>query len=388
MSLSRRSFLSESFALGALPALFADPSLAEALTQAAAPPSKAPTAGELYWGSLYASGAHRGSRTKLPKEDRDPRIAHFADKTGVRWVEDIKPAELPSFSEDAVVTMEISGFRPGQGDTTKLSKVKFAQLHLSCERVTFSEFVGPLVWASLATVFADKASKLPAEQKLTWSALTGKEQAAPAQTTSNGPKLTHMLLSQGAGHMNVAISTTPLNSPLHKVLSTVVVGAGIMSPLLGFPGIVRPALDSFYSLWGTIEKANPENFLLNTTQKDVMVTQQGADSTEISSAHALKLIAGDYVLVPRAFEDDFQRSMDRLIVQNGYVVERDTKGAPDERIATAVPTVSYLTLSVRVQPVSSVAASTSVAEPLLDSSPQSGSSGPSGAKHATPKKPK
>jgi len=387
MSLSRRSFLTDSVALAALPTLFANPHLAEALTQAAAQPATVPTAGELYWGSLFASGTHRGRHAKLPQEDRDPRIVHFSDKTGLRWVEDIKLAELPSFSEDAVVTMEISGFRPGQGDTSRLSKVKFAQLHISCERVTFSEFVGPLVWASLATVFAEKASKLPSEQKLSWSALIGNERAAPAQPKSNGPRLTHMLLSQGAGHMTVAISTTSLNSPLHKVLSAVITGAQIMSPLLGFPGIVRPALDSFYSFYGKIEQALPENFLLNTTQKDVMVTQQGADSTQIS-ANAVKLITGDYVLVPKIHENDFQKNMDRLMVQNSYLVERDTKGTPDERIATAVPAVSYVTLSVRVQPLSSVPASSSVAEPLLDSTAQPDAGGPSGAKHAPPKKPK
>jgi hypothetical protein len=387
MSLSRRLFLTDSVALGAFPALFANSNLAEALTQAAAQPAKVPTAGELYWGSLFAGGTHRGGHANLPKDDRDPRIVHFSDKTGIRWVEDINSSELPSFSEDAVVTMEVSGFRPGQSDTSRLSKVKFAQLHLSCERVTFSEFVGPLVWASLATVFADKASKLPSEQTLSWGAFTGNEQAASVQPKSNSPRLTHMLLSQGAGHMNVAISTTPLNSPLHRVLSAVITGAKIMSPLLGFPGIVRPALDSFYNFYGKIEQALPENFLLNTTQKDVMVTQQGADSGQIS-ANALKLISGDYVLVPKVYEDDFQKDMNKLIVQNGYLVERDTNGTPDERIATAVPTVSYLTLSVRVQPVSSYPASSSVAEPLLNAEPQSRSGGPTGAKHAAPKKPK
>ena len=67
---------------------------------------------------------------------------------------------------------------------------------------------------------------------------------------------------------------------------------------------------------------------------------------------------------------------------------REFKEAAVRRLDKAVPTVSYVTLSVRVQPVSSYPASSSVAEPLLNSEPQSGSGGPTGAKHAAPKKPK
>ena len=170
MGLSRRSFLTESAAIGILPALLADSQLAHAISTIEDQPSELPTAGETYWKSLYTGGAVRGG-SKTPKEERDPRIVHYSDKSGLRWVEDIKPTELPSFDEDAVVTMELSAFRPGKGDSSRLAKVKFAQLHLSCQRVSGSEFLGPIVWAALATIFTDKASKLPSEQSLNWGAL-------------------------------------------------------------------------------------------------------------------------------------------------------------------------------------------------------------------------
>ena len=172
MRLSRRSFLAESAAMGILPALLSNSELAHAISTIEDQPSQSPTAGEMYWKSLYAGGAVRG-HSKTPKEERDPRIVHYSDKSGLRWVEDIKPTELPSFDEDAVVTMELSAFRPGKGDSSRLAKVKFAQLHLSCQRVSGSEFLGPIVWAALATIFTDKASKLPSEQSLNWGALWG-----------------------------------------------------------------------------------------------------------------------------------------------------------------------------------------------------------------------
>lgn len=380
MGLSRRSFLTESAAIGILPALLADSQLAHAISTIEDQPSELPTAGETYWKSLYTGGAVRGG-SKTPKEERDPRIVHYSDKSGLRWVEDIKPTELPSFDEDAVVTMELSAFRPGKGDSSRLAKVKFAQLHLSCQRVSGSEFLGPIVWAALATIFTDKASKLPSEQSLNWGALTGNQTAAQAQAKSNGPKLSHMVLNQGAGHLSVNITSTPTNSPLHKLLGAIVTGAKIMSPLLGFPGITVSALQSFYDFYGKVEQANPENFLLNSAQRDVAVTQQGADNSLIS-ANAMRLLSGDYVFVPKSQESDFQKNMDQLIVQNGYVVERNAKGTPDDRIDQAIEAVTYVTVNVKVQPASSFPASSTVTDPLLDSVPQ----GSSPASKKPPKK--
>jgi len=380
MDLSRRSFLTEAAALGILPALLADSDMAHAVSLGEVQPSQQPTAGEMYWKSLYASGPTRGG-TKIPKEERDPRIVHYSDKTGLRWVEDIKTTELPSFNEDAVVTMELSGFRPGKGDTSHLAKVKFAQLHLSCQRVSGSEFLGPIVWAALATLFTDKASKLPSEQGLNWGAFTGNQSLAHAQ--SGGPRLSHMVLNQGAGHLSVNITSTPTNSPLHKVLSVLITGAKVMSPLLGFPGITVPALQSFYDFYGKVEMANPENFLLNSAQKDVAVTQQGTDNSLISSS-ALRLVSGDYVFVPKSQEADFQKNMDQLVVQNGYLVARNAKGTPDERVQEAVDTVTYVALNVKVQPASSFPALSTVTDPLLDSVPQGSS--PSSAKQPPKKK--
>lgn len=365
MTLSRRSFLSNSAAFGFSTALLAECERSQAADETLAKTFSQPTAGELFWQSLYTSKSARGASTETPEAERDPRFVQYSDKTGLRWVEDIKTSELPSFDEDAVVTMELTGFRAGSQDNSKLSKARFAQLHLSCQRVTGSEFLGPLVWASLATVFTANVKKLPAEQNLTWNALKG-QPSQPGDNQGGGPRLTHMVLNQGAGHVCVNITTTPSTSLLDKILAVTIQATKIMTPLLGFPGITLPALENFYTFYGTLEKAEPANFLLNSAQKDVAVTQQGVDNSLIS-ANALKLISGDYILMPRAQEDDFQKEMDKLIVQDGYLVERDSKAAPDARIAEAVPGVSYVVLNVKVQPASAFPATSTVTDPMLDS---------------------
>jgi hypothetical protein len=384
MPISRRSFLSDVPAAGFLSLLLSQSELVEAEdTSAGAHTPATRTVGQDYWSNLYASAAQRsrGASTS-PNMDRDPRFLHHSDKAGLRWAQDIKASELPTFDEDAVVTMEMGGFRPGKLDDSKLAKVRFAQMHLSCQRVTGSEFVGPLVWAAMATVFADKASKLPTVKELSFNP------SQAGQTMPGAPQLNRVLLNQGAGHLSVNITTTPTTSLLDKILGATIAATKILSPLLGFPAISLPALQAFYSFYGALEKANSENFLLNTSLKDVAVTQKGAESSLIS-ANSLKLLSGNYILIPKAHEAEFAKEMDKLIVQDGYVVERDAVGKlpPDERISQAVQTVSYITLNVRVQPASSYTSQSSSTDHLLDSAP-SQASGTSASQHKSSPKPK
>jgi len=370
MPLSRRSFLNESAMIGGIAALFAHSEIAGAISGLDPQPSTSPTTGEVYWKNLYAGESQRtrgGSHS--PNPARDPRIAQYNDKSGFRWAEDIKVDELPSFSEDAVVTLELVGYRTGSQDKAQLAKVRFAQLHLSCQRVTGSEFLGPIVWAALATLFTNKGTKLPADKDLTWSALAGKP-AQPSTEQKDSPKLSHVVLNQGAGHMSINLTTTPTTSLLNTILGVTIQGTKILTPLLGFPGIALPALQNFYTFYGLLEKSRAENFLLNSEQQDVAVTQQGADNSLIS-ANALRLVTGTYVLLPKSQEDDLQKEMDQLVVQNGYIVKRDSKASPDERAAEAVPTVSYVTLNVKVQKASDFPATSTVTDPMLDSAPES-----------------
>jgi hypothetical protein len=361
MTISRRSFFTESAALSLIPALLAHPELVEAMTANPTTqyPGGNPTAGETYWSNLYAPSDQqsRGEFSRAPNPDRDVRFLHYVEGAGLRWAEDIKLQELPSFNEDAVVTLELGGFRAGSLDTSRLAKVRFAQMHLSCQRISELEFFGPLAWATLATIYADKTKKLPAVTDL--SALTTPgTQAKSALPAAVTPQLNRVLLSKGAGRISVNVSTTPPTSFLDKFLSTTVQVAKVVSPLLSFPAISLPALQAFYVFYGALEKALPENFLLNSAQRDVVVTQQGTDNNSVSM-NALKLMTGTYFLIPKSHENDFAAGMDKLSAASGYLVPKDAPAStpPDVRLASAVPSVSYVSLNVKVQPLSAVTGS-------------------------------
>jgi len=155
--------------------------------------------------------------------------------------------------------------------------------------------------------------------------------------------------------MSVNVTTTPPLSWLGKFLGDAINAAKIIALLMSFPAISLPALDAFYMFYGKLEQALPENFLLNTAQKDIVVTKHGYESHNIAP-NALKLVSGTYILVPKSHEDEVAKNMDRLIVAQGYLNPRDSPAStpPDRLVEAAVPTVSYVSLNVKVQPRSAV----------------------------------
>ena len=246
MPISRRSFMAEAASAGLLSSLL-PPALATQAVQHASSQASGPrTAGENYWANLYKTGGQRGGHSAFGDELRNPRFAYFDSKKGLRWAEDNKRDSLPSFNDNAVVTLELGGFRAGALDEAKLSKVRFAQMHLSCQQVRGIDFIGPLAWAALATVFADKTSRLPAVQDMSLSP------QQPGQTMPGAPQLNRVLLPEGAGHLSVNITTTPVTSTLDKILSASAKVGKVIAPLLGFPAITSPLsvpLPPFMAVW-------------------------------------------------------------------------------------------------------------------------------------------
>jgi hypothetical protein len=348
MPISRRWFLAEAAAAGLLPSLLPTEVAAQVAQHSAQPSSGPPTAGESYWSNLYKPAGQRGGHSAFGDELRNPRFAYFDGKKGLRWAEDNKRDNLPSFNDSAVVTLELGGFRAGALDEPKLGKVRFAQMHLSCQQVRGIDFIGPLAWAALATVFADKTSRLPAVQDMNFSP------QQPGQTMPGAPQLNRVLLPEGAGHLSVNITTTPVTSMLDKILSTTLKAAKILTPLFGFPAISVPALSAFTAFYGSLEKAGAGNFLLATALRDVAVTQNGSGDANVSSK-AMNLISGDYILVPEAQTKLLEAQMDDLVVQNGYLIQRKDAGSTlsvDERVKGAVPDLTYVTLHADVRAAS------------------------------------
>jgi hypothetical protein len=375
--ISRRTLITGSAAFGLISSPVINSEFPKALADTTSP-SSASTLGERYFDHLYATTEDHSRSAEgppppdaTPPPDRMARILHFNDTKGLRWMEHIDKEELPSFDDEAVISMEITGFRPGEGDKSRLAKSQFSQLHVSCNRVVGSLFFGPIAWAALATISTNKISKVPVQsldwQNIGWGKL-------PSANSDQKSKLNYALLNHGAGKMSLTLTSTPKESALDKVLISTIKVTQIVAPLMSFPGICLPALQAFYKTFSAWEQARAENFLLASGGLDVAVTKQGLESGLISR-NATPLLTGDYILFPEVYKSEMDSNLSRLTVEKGFLVEKNATGDPEDLKRSAVRDVSYVSLSIKVQPASEFPGLLTVADPLLDKEPAASSTG-------------
>ena len=120
-------------------------------------------------------------------------------------------------------------------------------------------------------------------------------------------------------------------------------------PMLSLPAVGISALNAVRSLVANLQ-AHGENqqWILMSPPLDVTTTQSGAQS----NPDALRLPAGNYIVIPKENSDAMKAvSMDNVKLLDGFLVPKDATALDvyDAYQSTA-PGVSYITISVGVQP--------------------------------------
>jgi len=275
-----------------------------------------------------------------------PRFFHYDDSTGLRYAEKIDRTELPKMDGAAVVSMSVSGFHASDQDAKKIGDASSAQLQLHATQTRpFARYIAPLAWASLASVFADKAKKLPTIEQL------NKVEDDGSTATSGANRI---LLPGAEGKLALNLTLPDKHSVLHKMISAGLQGAGLAAPLFGFPAISVPAIKAFTSFYNTL--VQDAGFIINSPLKDVVASYDAVDSGNMH-ADALRLITGQYIIVPSSSTSALATQMDGLKMLNGYLVPKSMANNADplEVAKSALPGITYATLKVSVQPASDVA---------------------------------
>jgi hypothetical protein len=285
-----------------------------------------------------------------------PRFFHYDDAKGLRYAEKIDRSELPKMDGAAVVSMSISGFRPSDSDSKRIGDASSAQLQLHATQTTpMAQYIAPLAWASLASVFHSQSSKLPTVDQLNFVGQDG----------STGTSGNNRILLPGAeGKLALNLTLPDKHSLLHKVISYGLQGAGVAAPLVALPAISVPAIKAFTSFY-------------NIPLKDVVASYDAVDSGNMH-ADALKLLTGQYLIAPANSTTAISAQMDDLKMMNGYLVPKSipSNADPVTVAQSALPGVTYATLKVSVQPATDVAlpAAPKNSEPSEKSAPSSGDS--------------
>jgi len=350
MTLTRRNFLGDAAAASALASFLSAAEMARGASKAEWPePAAFEQGGDLsvhdpseFWDDFYnavdpSAPKSRGAKGRLPEAERRAEFLH-AGPAGLRYVYDIKENELLDHHGDVLISMVLGQFRPGSADQNFLKNVKTAQLRVDAVQTKpFLEVLAPLAWTAMASVKTNNAGKLPDLKQLgftTPEAMSG---------------TTKVFLPGGMGKVAVNIYSTKGDSFLQKLLRGAVQYGGAVASFMNFPAVSVPALRAFQEVYSRLEEQAA--FLMNSQLTQAVATRDALADPD-REENFVHLLSGDYVLVPKAHLDDVKTLMDKLEVQQGYLVRKDAASSDDleTRANNVLPDVTYATLRMTVAP--------------------------------------
>lgn len=118
-------------------------------------------------------------------------------------------------------------------------------------------------------------------------------------------------------------------------------------PMLSLPAVGASTLNAVRALVANLQShGQNQQWIMMGSPTDVAATQAAAQSTP----DALKLPAGNYVLIPKEQSDAMKTQLDKLKVLDGFLVPKEAKSLDVyDAYPTAAPGVTYITVSVGVQ---------------------------------------
>jgi hypothetical protein len=328
---SRRNFFEEIMAYGGLAALLAGSAEAQ---------NKPLTPGQIrtndFWGGFYETS--RGIQKAAAGPTKDVRYLFF-DSEGLRYVDQLKRADLLFHNGDAVVNVSMGQFRPGTEDARSVRELTSSQLRIDCVQTKpFMDLLAPAAWVAMASLYTDKAGKLPSLQQLGF-------QQPNLMSGDN-----KVILPGGAGKFAVNVSSMSKESVLHKILRQGVNIAGTVSPLVGFPGMSLPAAKAFTAIYSLLEER--ASFIMSSGLIDAAATQQSMDHPGFPPQF-IPLKTGEYVMIPRQHTDLIAEHLPFLELNQGYLIDRRQKSnlPVDQQAPQTVPDLTYVSMKLAVSPI-------------------------------------
>jgi hypothetical protein len=359
MNASRRNFFKDMLFTGSLAGFFAArPSTAEVLLNALQAGDDAPPPGEhdskSFWSNFVtaadqpSTGVHSRGLFSSHKEstgaadlNRQLDWLQYDPDKGLRYASAIDPSELLEYPPDADITasVNVGGFRMAGEDQAKFEKLQSAQLRIDVlQRKSLLNVLDPMAWTCLAALYPDKAGQLPPLQNLSFD------------PGSSWEKMQKIILPGGSGQLAVNLSMAHKESTFVAVLKNINGEINRFAPILGLPAISTTALNSFCTLYGSLEQRT--TFLLNGFPQQAYATR-GARAASTTSA-GLNIVEGDYVLIPHVYASQLEPYFDKLDLRQGFLVPKgtSTNSSIYDIAGKLTPDVTYVTANVKFAPLS------------------------------------
>lgn len=356
MSVSRRQFVTDASVLGLLAAVLpeitaAQASAPQASTQQASG-DDTPHDSYDFWNGFFDSvnpyskdygqkSATRGPKDQLPDPAAETQYLYYrGDDKKLHYATDVTKDELLDHDGDVAISVALSQFRPGSGETN----LRASQLRVDTTQIhPYMDIIAPLAWTAIASVEPDKAGKVSLEQ-------LGFKTPQAQQGTSK------ILLTKGTGKLAVNVSRAAATSVFVKALNVIVAGAKIAAPLVTLPAISVPALSAFTEVMSYWEDRT--RFVMAGNLTSAVATQQAMSDPDRED-HYIGLVSGDYLMLPQKHTDELAKELPNLDLVQGYLVRKDAdQNLPlAQRAQNAVPGVTYASMRVSVQPLSASSSS-------------------------------
>jgi hypothetical protein len=360
MSNLRRSFLKELLAAGTLQGLFASPGMGQAMS-AFLDPDSAENQQDIdakayrFWSDFLSSdaepivganGQRRGGSPSRP-DDAQPVFWHYGPE-GFKNAAELDSSKLIS-AGDVMISVNTSAVKVAEEDQRTFQRLQNAQIRVDIAQKTA---IIPILEAMAYTVVGGMRS-FQAESKA--GAKAAKK--APPSTVQNisvssdaaWQKMQNIPLPAGEGRWALNLEAQRKDSLFCKVLQNVVKESGLFVPMLGLPGIVMSALNSFNIIYGALHAGTVPIIKGNPVR--VFATQEAVQRTGApGSVTGILLQSGTYILIP-AKQSPPGEQLKNLSVIQGRVVPPKT-AAPDLDAAAAdtLKGVTYVTFDVEVTP--------------------------------------
>lgn len=358
MNASRRNFFKDLIFTGSLAGFFAArPSTAEVLLHALQANDDAPPPGEHdsknFWSNFVTAaeqpssgvhsrglfGSHKDS-TGAADLNRQLDWLQYDPQKGLRYASAIDPSELMEYPADTDITasVNVGGFRMAGEDQEKFEKLQSAQLRIDVlQQKSLLNLLDPMAWTCLAALYPDKAGQLPPLQNLNFN------------PGSSWEKMQKIILPGGSGQLAVNVSMAHKESTFVSVLKNINSEVGRFAPILGLPAISTTALNSFCTLYGSLEQRT--TFLLNGFPQQAFATR-GSRAAATTSA-GLNVIDGDYVLVPHVYASQLEPYFDKLELRQGFLVAKgtSTNSSIYDLAGKLNPDITYVTANIKLAPL-------------------------------------
>jgi hypothetical protein len=346
MSVSRRRFIGDASALSLMSALLPAISSAQETESQQNAAEDAPHESFEFWNGFFDSvnpmsrnygqkSASRGPKDQLPDPAAETQYLHYrTDQKKLRYATDIGKDELLDHDGDVAISIVLSQFHPGAGETD----LKASQLRVDTTQIhSYMDIIAPLAWTAIASVEPDKAGKVSLDQ-------LGFKTPQATQGTSK------ILLTQGTGKLAVNVSRAPTTSGFVKALNVIIKGAKMVAPLVTLPAISVPALSAFTEVLSYWEERT--KFLMAGNLTTAVATQQALADPDRED-HYIGLISGDYLMIPQKHTDELAKDLPNLDLVQGYLVRKDADANLPiaTRAQNALPGITYASMRVSVTPL-------------------------------------